>query len=60
MCILTQLENSYIKKDHSSKESKSFICAKLGEYDIHIQEKTMDQLIYGILYFSFVINYFML
>ena len=60
MCILTQLENRYIKNVPSAKQSQSCIGTKLAEYNIKIQEKTTDQLIYGILYLSFVVNYLMI
>jgi hypothetical protein len=54
MCILTQLENRYLKEE---EKKDSFIGKKLAEYQIEISDRKREIMINGLIYLSFFISY---
>ena len=54
MCILTQLENRYLKDE---KKDDSFIGKKLKEYQIELSDRKREIMINGLIYLSFCISY---
>ena len=56
MCILTQLENRYLKDE---KKEDSFIGKKLAEYQIELSDRKMNIMSNGLIYLSFCISYWM-
>ena len=54
MCILTQLENRYLKDE---KKGDSFIGKKLKEYQIELSDRKREIMINGLIYLSFCISY---
>jgi len=54
MCILTQLENRYLKDE---TKVDSFIGKKLKEYQIEMSDRKMEIMINGLIYLSFFISY---
>ena len=54
MCILTQLENRYLKDE---KKDDSFIGKKLAEYQIVLSDRKREIMINGLIYLSFFISY---
>ena len=56
MCILTQLENRYLKDE---KKGDSFVGKKLAEYQIELSDRKREIMINGLIYLSFCISYWM-
>ena len=56
MCILTQLENRYLKEE---KKGDSFIGKKLKEYNIQLSDRKREIMINSLVYLSFCISYWM-
>ena len=56
MCILTQLENRYMKDE---KKVDSFIGKKLKEYHIELSDRKREIMINSLIYLSFFISYWM-
>ena len=56
MCILTQLENRYLKDE---KKGDSFVGKKLAEYHIELSDRKREIMINGLIYLSFCISYWM-
>ena len=56
MCILTQLENRYLKDE---KKVDSFIGKKLKEYQIEMSDRKREIMINSLIYLSFCISYWM-
>ena len=54
MCILTQLENRYLKKEG---KKDSFIGVKMKEYNIQLSDKNRDIMINSLIYLSFSLSY---
>ena len=54
MCILTQLENRYLKKE---EKKDSFIGKKMKEYNIQLSDKNRELVINDLIYLSFTISY---
>ena len=54
MCILTQLENLYLKDE---KKEDSFVGKKLKEYQIESSDRKREIMINGLIYLSFFISY---
>ena len=54
MCILTQLENRYLKDE---KKDDSFIGKKLKKYQIELSDRKREVMINGLIYLSFFISY---
>ena len=54
MCILTQLENRYLKKE---KKKDSFVGQKMKEYKIELSDKNREIMINSLIYLSFAISY---
>jgi hypothetical protein len=54
MCILTQLENRYLKDE---KKGDSFIGKKLKEYNIQLNDRKREIMINSLIYLSFFISY---
>ena len=54
MCILTQLENRYLKDE---KKGDSFIGKKLKEYQIEMSDRKMEIMSNSLIYLSFFISY---
>tara|TARA_B100001094_G_C18095643_1_gene752873 strand:- start:860 stop:1039 length:180 start_codon:yes stop_codon:yes gene_type:complete len=57
--VLTQLEK-YFKEKETKKEVKydSFNGDKLNNMNMNLSEKTMDRILYTVIYSSFLMNYF--
>jgi len=56
MCILTQLENRYLKEE---KKEDSFVGKKLAEYHIELSDRNREIMINSLVYLSFCISYWM-
>ena len=56
MCILTQLENRYLKEE---KKDDSFIGKKLKEYQIEMSDRKRGIMSNSLIYLSFFISYWM-
>lgn len=54
MCILTQLENRYLKEE---KKEASFVGKKLAEYQIELSDRNREIMINGLIYLSFSLSY---
>jgi len=54
MCILTQLENRYLKKE---EKKDSFIGVKLAEYKIELSDRNRGIMINSLIYLSFSLSY---
>jgi len=54
MCLLTQLENKYLKEE---EKSDSFTDKKLKEYGIVIDKINSERLVNSLIYLSFLISY---
>jgi len=54
MCILTQLENRYLKKE---EKKDSFIGVKMKEYKIELSDKNRVIVINSLIYLSFSLSY---
>ena len=54
MCILTQLENRYLKEE---KKEDSFVGKKLAEYKIELSDRKREIMINGLIYLSFSLSY---
>ena len=54
MCILTQLENRYLKEE---KKEDSLIGKKLAEYKIELSDRNREIMINGPIYLSFSLSY---
>jgi len=54
-CLLTKIENYFLKTESTVNISKDgFISKKLQLFNIHLDEKTIDQLLTMILFHSFL------
>ena len=54
MCLLTQLENKYLKEE---EKSDSFTGKKLKEYGIVVDKINSERLVNSLIYLSFLISY---
>ena len=54
MCLLTQLENKYLKEE---EKSDSFTDKKLKEYGIVIDKINSERLVNSLIYLSFLMSY---
>jgi hypothetical protein len=57
MCLLTQLENKFSNKNEINN---SFIDKKLKHYEIHLSDHHRELLIHTSVYFSFLLNYYLI
>ena len=61
MCILTQLEKKLLIREKKEEEIKyDSFTDKKKEYNIHLSPNTMEYLINGVIYGSFVISYYLM
>lgn len=60
-CVITQLENRFLKEEKKEDEVKeSFVDSQLKYFNIHLEPHIRKNMIYGCVYGSFLMSYFLM
>ena len=60
-CVITQLENKFLKEENKEDEVKeSFVDSQLKYFNIHLEPHIRKNMIYGCVYGSFLMSYFLM
>ena len=60
-CVITQLENKFLKEEKREDEIKeSFVNSQLKYLNIHLESHVRKNMIYGCVYGSFLLSYFLM
>ena len=60
-CVITQLENRLLKDEKREDEVKeSFVNSQLKYFNVHLEPRVCKNMIYGCVYGSFLLSYFLM
>ena len=60
-CVITQLENKFLKEGKKEdKVKESFVDSQLKYFNIHLEPHIRKNMIYGCVYGSFLMSYFLM